>query len=809
MKKRVEFVKVKVFFGYFTLVLLTSLIIWVVYTEILLNSKGRVDFNPSTNKFIHVNAILTNLYQAEGLERNYVQTGQISQDYLELMKTISMQIDTLVLMMNNQTQQINTYNIKTLLQVKQRAMKELFALKETNSSGAIYQKGLKKIPVVKNSLNHHPSAKAQANSSIFSDLPRRTTNSSAINKRPAEVSSSDSITGYLTAIMAEIRNEGDELETLQKQKEEEILSSDRSITNQLRQMLSYLEKEELVKSFQIVKDQQVSIKKATTVIYLLGSLALATIFIFLINILKDITKSQQYRKDLEVAKAYSEATLKSKEQFMLSLTHDIKSPLNSIIGFAGFMEQDKEVLPRHQKYLQNIRLASNFILKLVNDLLDLAKLEAGQLAIDQIPFELKRLISDLVEGFSPQALAKNIDLQLVLEDLPSEIYIGDPSRITQICSNLISNALNFTESGSVAVQVSTLSQSKHTDQIQVEVIDTGIGISEQNIHRVFEEFHRVRSSKKQYEGTGLGLTITKRMVDLLQGTITLKSKPGEGSHFTIVLPLERGTQIAGIAPDKGNDQDRAASGNISGLKIWLVDDDQSLLEMTSIILKSKGCEVFSFSDPQKAIDSFFKGCADLLITDIQMPEVDGAEVLKQIQKKNGAPITSLAISGRAPLHHEYDGFSAFILKPFQAHALIEAILGQQPEIIRRGKFSASKNTATTGYNLDQILAFAGGDLESQRQILASFIDSATQNSKLFRQYIAEENRSLVAGLAHKMLPLLRQVQAKGIVEFLVELETNDSSKLENEQYFLIGKLVIEKIETLLQSIRNKENIQLG
>ena len=147
MKNKIEVIKIKVFFGYFTLTVLASLIIWVIYTEILLYSKGKIDFNPSTNKFIHANAIVTNLYQAEGLERNYIQTGQISPDYPELMKTISLQIDSLVLMINNQSQQIHIYNIKKLLQVKQRNLKEIYAIKKMYSSKEIYQKGLKKNPL--------------------------------------------------------------------------------------------------------------------------------------------------------------------------------------------------------------------------------------------------------------------------------------------------------------------------------------------------------------------------------------------------------------------------------------------------------------------------------------------------------------------------------------------------------------------------------------------------------------------------------------------------------------------------------------
>jgi CheY-like chemotaxis protein len=342
----------------------------------------------------------------------------------------------------------------------------------------------------------------------------------------------------------------------------------------------------------------------------------------------------------------------------------------------------------------------------------------------------------------------------------------------------------------------------------VEVIDTGIGIAEENIQLVFEEFNRVRTTNKQYEGTGLGLTITKKIVDLLQGKISLKSTPGKGSQFTVVLPLEKGEQLLDIAYRMSKIRSQGVPGDISGTKIWLIDDDPLLLEMTSIILKSAGGEVHSFNEPKRAISSFTKGCADLLITDIQMPEMDGIELLNQIQKKNGEKITAIAISGKIPLQNEYDGFSAFIQKPFQAHTLINVISGQRKGIIKSEIRTNSENTVSKGYNLDQLLAFVEGDQESLNQILVSFIHSGNQNLKLFRQYIEEENISAISELSHKMLSLFRQIEVNELVELLVVLERNDYPQMSKEHFCSIGKSAVEKIETLLQTITKVEKLKM-
>ena len=837
MRNFLESVKIKVFVGYITLVLLASLIIWAIYSEILQFSGNKVDFNPSNNKFIYVNKILTNLYQAEGLERNYSQTGQIKhyQDYLDLMNTISLQIDTLGLMVNNPVQQIHTDSIKKLLKIKQQDLRDLYAIKKMNSSAARYQQGLKKIPLVRDTIDHYSKVYKKIINNrdsiyikqkkkkflerladVFSSRKKVDSNLRVIASQSVKLDSllvktnpADSIAGFITSIMTEIRNEGVVVERRLKQKEQEVLVNDLTITMQLRQMLSDIEKEELFNSFQKVREQQSRVEKATFLIIVVGSFALVVLVFFLVNTLKDITRSQHYRRNLEEAKAYSESLLKSKEQFMLSLTHDLKSPLNSIIGFTGLMEDDdKEVSPRHQKYLQNINRASRHILKLINDLLDLARLGTGKLAIDRIPFNLSYLVEDIVEGFRPQAQVNKIDLQLEMNIQPTVIYLSDPVRITQILSNLISNALKFTDEGEVVVRVSSNGSSEKTDWVQMDVIDTGIGISQENSQRIFEEFTRVAMDKKQYEGAGLGLTITQKIVNLLQGTINLESKPGKGSHFTISLPLEKDEQVAGeiVKKIKGKREILKADVNITGKQIWLIDDDQTLLEMTSMILKAAGAEVRLFSDPLKAISSFKRGCVDLLITDLQMPKMNGIEVLKQIQEKNGGPITAIAISGVDDPQNKFPDFSAFIQKPFEAQALINAVLGQQTVTAEVEKTVPPENSKN-GYNLEQFAAFAAGDPDSLRQILLSFVNSGRQNTLLFKQAIHEENVYAVSELSHKMLTLFRQLQANGIVELLAQLEQKSFEKIGHQHYLYMAKSALRKIEEILQVIQEKENVK--
>jgi signal transduction histidine kinase/CheY-like chemotaxis protein len=827
-----EPVKVKVFMGYLTLFVLASLIVWVIYSEILQNTTEKSDVNPSNNKFLYINNILTNLYQAEGLERSYAITGQKIhyRDYLKLMDKITLQIDTLAAKLNNPIQQMHTDSIKKLLKIKQENVIELASIKKKNTPSERYQQAIRKLEIVNDTIsdpikvyknivtNRDTVYTKQKKKKFFqrlinvfaaqeqpdSNLHIKTTQSVQIDSLVSPVNTIDTITSYVTAIVTEMRNETMAAEQRLNKKEQEILSNDLTLTVQLRQMLTNVEKEELISSYQRVRIQESSLQKTTRQIIMVGAFALLTLIFFLVNILRDITKSQHYRQSLEKAKAYSESLLKSKEQFMLSLTHDLKSPLSSIIGFTELMENDEHVLPVHHKYLQHISKASEHIRKLVNDLLDLARLETGKLTIESLPLNLKSLVEDIVDGFKPQALAKNIDLQLEFNIHKTVNYLSDPVRITQILGNLISNAIKFTEQGKVEVRISAKLFSSKVDHVRMDIIDTGIGISKENVQLIFEQFARV-TNNKQYEGTGVGLTITQKIIHLMHGSIHLESTPGEGSHFTVMLPLQITEQMVELPAMANNANAHPAIASTGKRVVWIIDDDETLLEMTSSVLKSIGLQVQAFNDPQKALASFSKGCADLFIMDIQMPGMNGVELLKRIQEKNEGAVTAIAISGMDAGQNASLGFSAFLQKPFHPQTLIDVVSGEHIGFHENNRRELLTSPGINGYNLEQLEAFAAGDQESFREILSSLIHTGKENIALFRQYIESENNDAISALSHKMLTLFRQMEATDIVELLSRLEQANSTQ-NNPQYYLWGKLALEKIEALLQAIERDERM---
>lgn len=839
-------VKTKVFLGYFTLVVLASFTVWIIYSEFMERPSTGGELTPANSKVMHINKILTYLYQSESVGRNYAQTGQAKQyrEYLQLMDTIGAQIETLAELTFDPYQKVYTDSIKILLKKKHQNLRELSSVKKANSPEARYREAVGKLSTGRDSIirlaqdsvsqpakinktvttNYDSvyvkqkkkkffarlanvfSGKKEKDSTLYVTVSQTVEFDSLMNS----ASSADSIVSYFTGLIEKIRNEDLRIEQQLKQKEREVLEKDRAITQQLREVLSQIENAELISSFRQISAQQERMKKATWLIIALGALSLFTIVFFLTNILKDLTKSKHYRQSLEKANAYSESLLHSKEQFMLSITHDLKSPLSSIIGFTGLLMEGSEDM-RQNHYLRRIRLASEHILRLINDLLDLARLDSGKLTIESVAFNLKSLISDTVGSFKPQATEKNIALRW--EYLPETSgYRSDPVRITQVLSNLISNAVKFTEHGSVTVRVSAEPLSKKSDSIIVEVIDTGIGIPQEKIQYIFEEFGRVTNSVKQYEGTGLGLTITRKLVHLLHGSVRVKSTPGNGSHFIVGLPLER-DDSAGAGDTKKDllPPTKQAEFPLKGKKVWLVDDDPVLLEMISRVLETAGMEVTAFNDPETAVREFQKGCSDLLVTDIQMPGMNGFEVMKRIRHKGGEELRAIAMSGQYIEENRRDGFSLFIQKPFSPQALLSALAGQKRNVpeLPSGTRPAGRTTGGPKYSLRQIAAFASGEPDSLRNILVSFLKSGRQNALLFRKYLYDDNEKGISELAHKMLPFFRQLEAGDIVELLAALEQKNRTGISQAQWYAYASTVLDKIEDLMTTIQQEKNLPVG
>ena len=395
------------------------------------------------------------------------------------------------------------------------------------------------------------------------------------------------------------------------------------VTRKINQILRDIEEEEVNASLERMQNKQKILRETSLLIAGIAIVSVVIVIIFIFMITRDISKSKYYRMQLEKAKQYAEDLLHSREKMMLTISHDIRAPLSSIIGYIDLLLR-RHPDERQQYYLDNMSGSASHILSLVNDLLDFHRLESGKMEIQRVAFSVSALFNEIFTSFRPIAESKDLTFVLNLKEEGTEkLYIGDPIRIRQIVGNLLSNALKFTREGRVVMVVSINALADNSALLNVLVSDSGPGIPPEEQERIFGEFTRLSATEKA-EGFGLGLSITRKMTVLMGGNLSLKSVVGQGCDFTIELPLTvADVQVLPAAEEEAVSEPELPSFVGRDVYCLLVDDDPLQLALTEEYLRQNHVEVSSCTDPFSVVALLQKTSFDAVITDIQMPGMDG------------------------------------------------------------------------------------------------------------------------------------------------------------------------------------------
>ena len=568
------------------------------------------------------------------------------------------------------------------------------------------------------------------------------------------------------------------------------------VTSKINQILRDIEEEEVNASLERMQGKQQLLRETSLLIAGIAIVSVVIVIIFIFMITRDISKSKYYRMQLEKAKQYAEDLLHSREKMMLTISHDIRAPLSSIIGYIDLLMR-RHPDERQQYYLENMSGSASHILSLVNDLLDFHRLESGQIEIQRIPFSVSTLFNEIYTSFRPIAEAKSLEFVLNLKEAGSDkLYVSDPIRIRQVVGNLLSNAIKFTREGRVVMVVSVNVLTGNSAQLNVIVSDSGPGIPEEEQERIFGEFTRLSVSEKA-EGFGLGLSITRKMTVLMGGSLLLKSVVGKGCDFTIELPIT--VADVQVLPAAEESVAEPATPAFSGRDIYclLVDDDPLQLALTEEYLRQNHVEVVSCTDPFAVTGLLEKNTFDVIITDIQMPGMDGFQLLAQIRSsymQGMDKIPVIALSASVENEHDHyleSGFTGFLNKPFTARQLIMLL----------NKLLSTKIEVTTEFKFDSLTAFAGEDKDASNSILSTFIYETGKSNDLLEACLSEGNREQSAKLSHKMVPLFTMLGATSLVEKLRSIEKNAQFMAEEEWRSRLSEVIAEVKNIIAQATR--------
>jgi signal transduction histidine kinase/CheY-like chemotaxis protein/CHASE3 domain sensor protein len=524
------------------------------------------------------------------------------------------------------------------------------------------------------------------------------------------------------------------------------------------------------------------------------SIIILVFFVFTIVlmylILADIARSNRYRKELELARDEAEYHGQAKHRFLSNMSHEIRTPLQSIIGYADLIRKQEH--PRKQD-IDAIYHSSGHLMQIVNEVLDYNRIISGKFTFTNQVFSMGQLLDEVVSVLSFQAAKKAI---LLVKDyhIPDLEYIdGDPFRLKQVLYNIIGNALKFTNEGEVRLSV-LHNQDRDYLRYTFKVTDTGIGMTEKDLTRIFNEFEQVDNPlSNQVNGTGLGLTISKALIETQGGSIDVKSKPGQGSSFTFGLSYKKAAMPV-AEPDKQPDV-LAPAAHYD--KVWIIDDDKFILDLCSTIFDNNHIPHKCFNSPAELLNTPFDSKVKFILMDIRMPEMNGTELCGLLRKQIPADVMIYALTAQVmPGERETvlnQGFDGLLMKPFKEQDLLMLITP---------KATHMESMPVVELDISKIEKMTFGDKRQLTKILKRFTEDCIDDIAELRLSMGNHETEKVSLLTHRIAGRTAQIGAGELAaEFrMIEMELlNNEDALNNKFNDII--LLTEKLQNLVKQIR--------
>lgn len=718
------------------------------------------------------------------------QRDQLISSYLDV-KNRRENLDPAELTFNT----IREGNIDTLVS-KKKTTTTTITVYDTISSNDLVQDSSKKKKGILNRIKRVFSKEKKDSVAKMKDpIVRSTTEivTDTSNVSPLDTALVDSIEKALVKIKSSHNKDFQVL----KQKELDILQNSALTIDQVVDLIKQIEDSLVHRNEAQVSNAQERASRSLLIIAFISLVALILIFLLIVLIFNSIRKSNRYRQQLIYSNIQANELAKVKEEFLANMSHEIRTPLNAIIGFSEQLY--KTPLDNDQmRYTDAVRRSSKHLLETVNDILDLSKLVAGKFQIEKIHFSLDDVLHDVIQPFSIQAKEKGLEFISKCSVESNLIFEGDPLRLRQILYNLLSNAIKFTDTGSIKFECEIILNDQKAN-VTITVIDSGIGIPPDKVDHIFDDFHQIDStSSRRYGGSGLGLAISRRLAKLHNGNISVKSEVAKGSTFTleIILPIISIMDEPLISSTE--------KPSLKGFRLLVVDDDVFNVLLSRIIAENHEMIVDIAQDGAIAEELIETKKYDIVLTDLQMPGVTGAELIKFIRTHYNPVVRKIpVIAFTATKTEKFDeqliasGFNEVLQKPFLESEFISRVAFY---LLQKGEYDLRdvyESDSKRFYNLDQMKLFAGGNNEQEIQIIKTFINSASMSIDQMKQSCENIDYMGIKNIAHRLLTSYGHLEVDPALKVLEILDKIDPENVSNpsEIFRLINKL--ESINKLL------------
>lgn len=583
----------------------------------------------------------------------------------------------------------------------------------------------------------------------------------------------------------------------------ELISMDNFLSLEIA---GFFDEFELIENAKIAEATQYAEQenKKTNIYVVIFSVSVAVLMVLMTYIIfQYVKKNNLYKTALKRSTNETEKLVKTRERLMTTISHEIRTPMHAISGFAE--QLSKEQLSEEQEdYVSMIRKSAEHLTYLINDVLDLSKLQNGKLKLNKQPFNLRELVNDAVLFAKELVRDNRIEVTVTIDAAVADFYVGDAYRLRQILLNILGNAVKFTDAGNVNLSVTGKGTNEKVQSVKIVVEDTGIGMSEKELEKVFNEFEQFGTgTKNTISGTGLGLSITKKLIELHKGTIRISSEKDKGTIVEMILKLE-------ISDVRKTENDRLIK-QLACRSVLIVDDEEYNRKLLKAMLNGYDVQLSEAENGKEAVEKLMKTSVDLILLDARMPVMDGKETVMEIQKledetKKNVKVILLTAAGNG-MEDLLEQVNGYVSKPFSEEKLVDEINKVFDKKTKKIEMNGEGKNENGAVDFSNLKSLSGNDVAFYTDMLNTFNTTTSNSHENIKVAFSNDDWELLANEAHKIASPCRHIGAVRLHSILKEIEqsaraTGKTKQLKNkikeldEEVSVVLKAVNEELTTI-------------